>query len=74
MAAKLAYKTTYEVDQIIQPIYTGGAVSLDNGARILATTLGEDAVLSDLASGKVLAKVEGVSSFICGTDEAFELI
>lgn len=60
MATKLAYKTTFEVDQVIRPIYTGGSVALDNKSRILATTLGEDAVLTDLATGKQFAKIEGV--------------
>lgn len=60
MATKLQYKTTFEAEQVIRPIYTGGSVALDNGSRILATTLGEDAVLTDLATGKLFAKIEGV--------------
>ncbi|KIH88390.1 U3 small nucleolar RNA-associated protein 13 [Sporothrix brasiliensis 5110] len=59
MATKLAYKTTFEVDQVIRPIYTGGSVALDSGSRILATTLGEDAVLTDLATGRLFARIEG---------------
>ncbi|TPX10456.1 uncharacterized protein E0L32_008675 [Thyridium curvatum] len=59
MATKLPYKTTFEVENVIQPIFTGGSVALDNGARVLATTLGEDAVLTDLTNGKQLAKIEG---------------
>ncbi|CAK7227884.1 U3 small nucleolar RNA-associated protein 13 [Sporothrix eucalyptigena] len=59
MATKLAYKTTFEVDQVIRPIYTGGSVALDNGSRILATTLGEDVVLTDLATGKLFSRIEG---------------
>ncbi|CAK7220659.1 U3 small nucleolar RNA-associated protein 13 [Sporothrix curviconia] len=59
MATKLAYKTTFEVDEVIQPIYTGGSVALDNGSRILATTLGEDVVLTDLATGRLFARIEG---------------
>ena len=59
-ATKFAYKTTFEVDQVIRPIYTGGSVALDNGSRILATTLGEDVVLTDLATGKLFARIEGV--------------
>lgn len=62
MATKLPYKTTFEVENVIQPIFTGGSVALDNGARVLATTLGEDAVLTDLTNGKQLAKIEGVCS------------
>ena len=62
MATKAPYKTTFEVDQVIQPIFTGGAIALDNQTRILATTLGEDAVLTDLSNGNVLAKIEGVGT------------
>ncbi|KAH8804552.1 WD40-repeat-containing domain protein [Xylogone sp. PMI_703] len=59
MANKTAYQTTFEVEHTIQPIYTGGSVSLDQSGRILATTLGEDALLTDLNSGRQLAKIEG---------------
>ncbi|EGO61299.1 hypothetical protein NEUTE1DRAFT_127944 [Neurospora tetrasperma FGSC 2508] len=52
-------KTTFEVKNVIQPIFTGGSVALDNGARILATTLGEQAVLTELNTGKQLAEIEG---------------
>lgn len=60
MTTRLPFKTTFEPERVIQPIFTGGSVSLDHGARVLATTLGEDAVLSDLATGKQYAKIEGV--------------
>ncbi|KAL1874759.1 hypothetical protein VTK73DRAFT_236 [Phialemonium thermophilum] len=59
MPAKLPTKTTFEVENVIQPIFTGGSVGLDDGARVLATTLGEDAVLTDLNTGRRLALVEG---------------
>ncbi|KAJ9148348.1 U3 small nucleolar RNA-associated protein [Pleurostoma richardsiae] len=59
MATKLPFKTTFEPERVIQPIFTGGSVALDNDARILATTLGEDAVLTDLTNGKQYAKIEG---------------
>ncbi|KAK3327632.1 WD40-repeat-containing domain protein [Cercophora scortea] len=59
MATRQAPKTTFEVSNVIQPIYTGGSVALDNGARILATTLGEEAVLTELTTGKHLAQIEG---------------
>lgn len=54
-------KTTFEVSRTIQPIYVGGSVSLSRNGRILATCLGEDALLTDLATGTELARIEGVS-------------
>ena len=61
MAGKAPYKTTFEPEHTIQPIYTGGSVALDQTGRILATTLGEDALITDLNSGRELARIEGVS-------------
>lgn len=60
MATKSPYQTTFEVERTIQPIYTGGSVALDTSGRILATTLGEDALLTDLNTGRQLARIEGV--------------
>lgn len=65
MTTRLPYKTTFEPERVIQPIFTGGSVALDNGARILATTLGEDAVLTDLKTGRQYAKMEGVCLSLC---------
>jgi U3 small nucleolar RNA-associated protein 13 len=59
MATRQATKTTFEVSNVIQPIFTGGSVALENGARILASTLGEAAVLTELNTGKRLAEIEG---------------
>ncbi|KAK3325538.1 quinon protein alcohol dehydrogenase-like superfamily [Apodospora peruviana] len=59
MANRQTTKTTFEVSNVIQPIFTGGSVGLDNGARILATALGEQAVLTELTTGKHLAEIEG---------------
>ena len=59
MATKQAAKTTFEVSNVIQPIFTGGSVALENGARILASTLGENAVLTELNTGKRLVEIEG---------------
>jgi U3 small nucleolar RNA-associated protein 13 len=59
MASRPAPKTTFEVDNVIQPIYTGGSIGLDSGARILASTLGEDVVLTELSTGRRLAEIEG---------------
>ncbi len=60
MALRTARKTTFEVEKVIEPIYSGGSVALSCDGRILATCLGEDALLTDLANGKRLAKIEGV--------------
>jgi hypothetical protein len=64
MANKAPYQTTFEPENTIQPIYTGGSVALDQSGRILATTLGEDALLTDLNTGRQLAKIEGVLNFL----------
>ena len=60
MASKSTYQTTFEVQRVIEPIYTGGSVALDTTGRILATCLGEDALITDLNTGKQLARIEGV--------------
>ena len=61
MAYKPDTKTTFEPSPVIPPIYTGGAVALSQDGRILATTLGEEALLTDLNTGAHLARIEGVS-------------
>lgn len=62
MATKQPLKTTFDVGHVIRPIFTGGSIAIDNGAQILASTLGEDAVLTNPANGKHLAQIEGVRS------------
>lgn len=52
--------TTYEPERTIQPIYTGGDVALDKDGQLLATCLGEEALLTDLVSGELLARIDGV--------------
>lgn len=64
MASKKKLTTTYEPEQVIQPIYTGGDVALDRDGRILATCLGEEALLTDISTGELLARVEGVRASI----------
>lgn len=61
MASKQPLKTTFDVNHVIRPVFTGGSVALDNGSRILATVLGEDAVLTDPTNGRHLAQIESVS-------------
>ena len=56
--------TTFDAENVIQPISTSGIASLDRSGRVLATSLGEDAVLTDLDIGKFLARIEGVSNGI----------
>ena len=55
-----ALRTTFDAERTIQPIYTGGDVALDDTGRILATCLREDVVVTDLKTGRLLAKIEGV--------------
>ena len=60
MLSRLSYTTTFESERTIQPIYTGGDVALDREGRILATCLGEEALLTDLDTGEPLARIDGV--------------
>jgi U3 small nucleolar RNA-associated protein 13 len=59
MAQRAAVKTTYEVSRTLQPIYSGGSLSLSEEGRILAASLGEEVLLTDLTNGKELGRVEG---------------
>ncbi len=61
MSLKAQYKTTFSPAYVIQPIYTGGAVSLSQDGKVLATTLGEEALVTSLENGTHLARIEGVS-------------
>lgn len=61
--SKINVKTTFEASRILRPIYTGGSTSLDAKGRLLATCVGEDALIVDLATGNQLASLEGVSTF-----------
>ena len=70
MSYESRYVTTYKVDDVIQPFYSGGDVSLDGSGTILASCLGEDAVLTDLSSGQRLATIEGV----CGKLKSHSLL
>jgi len=53
-------KTTFEVQKVIQPFYTGGKAVLDKDSRFLVTTLDEDVLMVDYETGNELARVEGV--------------
>ncbi|KAG9196673.1 putative U3 small nucleolar RNA-associated protein 13 [Alternaria panax] len=58
-AQRAAVKTTYDVGRTLQPIYSGGSLALSDDGRILAASLGEHVLLSDLTNGQELARVEG---------------
>ena len=60
MATKQPLKTTFDVGRVIGPLFTGGSFAIDNGASILATTLGEDVVLTNPSNGEHITKIEGV--------------
>ena len=62
MSLKTDTKTTFEPSRVIQPIYTGGSVALSEDGKLLATCLGEEALLTHLETGEHLARIEGVSS------------
>jgi U3 small nucleolar RNA-associated protein 13 len=61
MALKADFKTTFEPARVIQPIYTGGSVALSEDGKVLATCLGDEALLTNLETGEHLARIEGVS-------------
>lgn len=60
MTSRNTLVTTFEADKVIQPVYTGGDVALDRQGQILVTCLGEEAVLTDINTGRALGRVEGV--------------
>ena len=60
MVVQTHIKTTFEPSRIIQPIYTGGAVSIAQNGRIFAGAVGEEVLVTDLQTGTVLARIEGV--------------
>ncbi|SPN97618.1 related to UTP13 - U3 snoRNP protein [Cephalotrichum gorgonifer] len=59
MATKQPLTTTFDVGKVIAPIFTGGSIAIDNNVSILATTLGENVVLTDPATGRNITKIEG---------------
>jgi U3 small nucleolar RNA-associated protein 13 len=59
MAQRAAVKTTYAVSRTLQPIYSGGGLALSEDGRILAASLGEDVLFTDLTNGKELGQIEG---------------
>ena len=78
MAYKADFKTTFEPTRVIQPIYTGGSVALSQDGRVLATCLGEEALLTDLETGRHLARIEGdgepITTLALSLDSSFLVI
>lgn len=72
MAQRTTVRTTYEVERTLQPIYSGGSIALSEDGRILAACLGEEALLTDLSTGKELARAEGdgeaITSLACESE------
>ena len=64
MSSRTKSTTTYHPERTIQPIHTGGHVALDREGHILATCLGEEALLTDLGTGDLLARIEGVCTMV----------
>ena len=56
-----ASSITFEALNTIEPISSGGSIALSDDGHVLATCLGETAVLTRLDDGTQLATIEGVS-------------
>ena len=61
--ARVAAETSFEIEKVVEPIYSGQAISISSDGRLLATALEEEVLLTDLGNGQRLAKIEGVRSF-----------
>ena len=59
MATKVTTRTTFEAAKTIEPIYTGGHVSLDGSGRLLATCVEEDVLIVDIDTGLPVARIQG---------------
>ncbi|KAK1042732.1 U3 small nucleolar RNA-associated protein 13, partial [Friedmanniomyces endolithicus] len=59
MALRAETKTTFEAARVIRPFYTGGAVALSEDGKLLASTLGEEALITSLDTGAILSLIEG---------------
>ncbi|KAL9628493.1 MAG: hypothetical protein Q9164_007254, partial [Protoblastenia rupestris] len=58
MTSRISIKTTFEPAKTIEPIYTGGDVSLDRSGRLLATCVEEDVLILDIQTGERVFRVE----------------
>lgn len=75
MAAKVEVKTTFEPARTIEPIYTGGDVSLSSNGQFLASCADEDVLIVSLGTGQPLARIEGdgeaVTSLVLSPSASF---
>ena len=70
LSLKLAFLTcltdvpqvSFKKGRVIAPLYTGGPVSVSHDGRMLATCVGEEAILTDLEEGRQIARFAGVRS------------
>ena len=60
---RITVQTSYEAEKVIEPLYSGGSVALAGDGRLLATTLSEDALLTNIRTGQRLARIEGVRAY-----------
>ena len=58
MASRISVKPTFEPARTIEPIYTGGDVSLDRSGRLLATCVEEDALVLNIHTGERMFRIE----------------
>ena len=58
MASRISIKTTFEPAKTIEPVYTGGDVSLDRSGRFLATCVDEDALILNIQTSERAFRIE----------------
>ena len=61
MSLRNVETVTFEAEKVLQPIFTGGDVSIDAKGQILAASLGDQVVLTNVQNGEMLVRIEGVS-------------
>jgi U3 small nucleolar RNA-associated protein 13 len=59
MASRITSTVTFDAEKVIQPIYTGGDVSIDSHGHYLVTCLGDQAVVTDFQNGELLIRIDG---------------
>jgi U3 small nucleolar RNA-associated protein 13 len=58
MPSRTSIKTTFEAAKTIEPIHTGGDVSLDKSGRLLATCVEEAALIVNIETGERVFRIE----------------